>query len=237
MPTPPQKIAFYLRVSTLKQDTRAQLHALVEFCRRQGWAPPPAALRFSEKASGSKASRTQLDLLQQACRAGHVDTIVTYAVDRMGRNALNTHNLIAELDRLKVRLIGVSDGIDTRENNSVTAMYRGMLITFAESERMRISERTHSGLKSAKARGRSGGKPRKNDAAIAQAFKLKAEMEKHLNQAAQRNGLPRGGSWEWAIKKEKKLSLAHIAKKTGLSRPYLCLLFQGKSPSAKKVKP
>ncbi len=47
-----------------------------------------------------------------------------------------------------------------------------MLAALAEFEREMIIERTHAGLSSARARGRKGGRPKKDDADIERAVKL-----------------------------------------------------------------
>ncbi len=204
--TVPKKLAFYLRVSRTKQEYHSQLHALREFCRRSGWRVPVAGLVFSEKITGKLARRTQLDRLLQACRDGHVDTILAYRVDRMGNSALHMHNLIAELDGLKVRLVGAADNIDTAINNSSTALWRSMLIGWAESQRMLTQERTIAGLKAARARGFVGGRQRKNDAAIGTAFLLKEKG---------------------------KLSVREIAEEVGLSASYLSRIFNGRRGAKK----
>lgn len=201
--TDPKTLAFYLRVSRTKQEFFSQFHALKEFCRRSGWRVPPKDRIFSEKITGKLAKRTQLDRLLQACRDGHVDTILAYRVDRMGNSALHLHNLIAQLDGLKVRLVGAADNIDTAINNSATAMWRSMVIGMAESQRILIQERTIAGLKAARARGFVGGRVRKNDAAIGQAF---------------------------ALKEKGKLSVREIAQEVGLSAGYLSRIFNGHRP-------
>ena len=199
--TAPKKIAYYVRVSRTSQDFPSQLHALNEFCRRNDWRPPAKKLVFAEKITGKVARRTQLDLLLQACRDGHVDTIICYAVDRMGNDARHLHNLIAELDALKIRVIGVVDTIDTATSNAATNLMRSMLFAFSQAARERIAERTVAGLNAARARGRIGGKPRTNDAAIERAFKLKGTA-----------------------------SVRQIAKKVGLSAAYVSKLFRGLKP-------
>lgn len=200
----PKQIAFYVRVSRTSQDFPSQLHALKEFCRRHGWPVPTKKKIFAEKITGKVAKRTQLDLLLEACRAGHVDTIATYAVDRMGNSALHLHNLIATLDGLKIRLVSVIDGVDTVNSNAATNLFRNMLIAWSQSNRERIGERTVAGLRAARAAGRVGGKPRKNDAKIARAFKVRAAG--------------------------KITGLRAIAREVGLSPSYLSILFKGKRP-------
>lgn len=201
-----KKIAFYLRVSTQPQEFPAQLHALKEFCRRQGW---PAAKKnhvFAEKGTGKKARRTQLDLMLQACREGHIDTVITYRADRLGNVAGNLHQLFEELERLKIRVIGVGDSIDSFQKGAAWTMFRGMIFSMAQSQRELIVERTISGLAAARAAGRVGGKPRKKDAQIAAAVALR--------------------------KKNPGMPLRTLAKKIGMSPGYLSRVLRGLRPKA-----
>jgi DNA invertase Pin-like site-specific DNA recombinase len=201
--TDPKKPAFYLRVSTLDQDFPSQVHALEEFMRRWSWPVPAKKLVFAEKVSGSKAKRTQLDRLLESCRKGQVDTILCYRADRMGNTALNMHRLFEELDRLKIRVIGVADGIDTGTQTAATNLFRNMLIAFSQGQREVTSERTVAGLKAARRAGRIGGKPRTSDRQIAQALALRGKPG---------------------------LSLRQIAARVKLSPTYLSFLFRGMRP-------
>lgn len=168
----PRLLAFYLRVSTVSQDYPSQMHAMREYCRRHGWPLPPKSKIFAEKISGKREKRTQLDRLLTACRDGHVDTIVMYRVDRLGNSMQHLVNVQAELDGLKIRMIGVADGIDTAIATATTNAWRNWLNTAATYNRELISERTRDGLRAARARGNHPGRPRKSDAKLAKALEL-----------------------------------------------------------------
>jgi DNA invertase Pin-like site-specific DNA recombinase len=167
--------AFYLRVSTRSQDFPSQLHAIREHCRRQRWPAPGKANLFTEKESGAKAKRRELDRLLQACRDGKYDTIITYRGDRLGRSFEYMANVYAELRAARIRVIGVADGIDTEKDTPTTRAFQRMLATIAELQREMIVENTKAGLAAARKRGQSLGRPRSKDAKIAQALALKAK--------------------------------------------------------------
>lgn len=190
--TVPKKIAFYVRVSTTSQDFPSQLHAMREWCRRHGWKPPAKEKIFAEKITGKLSRRTQLDVLLQQCRDGHVDTILCYRLDRVGNSFLHLVNLIAEFDRLKIRVVGVADGMDTAEDSATMNHFRRTMMSAAAYNRELIVERTIDGLKAARARGRKGGAPRKNDVAIAEARKLMAKKTLSLRSVAKKVGLEPG---------------------------------------------
>jgi DNA invertase Pin-like site-specific DNA recombinase len=153
----------YLRVSTGKQDETLQHDALDK-------AGVLKRSRYVDHGvSGTKTSRPGLDALLADAHAereaGHEVTIVVYRLDRLGRSTLHIAQVLAELTEAGIAIESVSDGL-----NSATPMGRAMLqmaAIFAEMERNLISERTVAGLASAKAQGRTGGRPRAADTATA----------------------------------------------------------------------
>lgn len=93
-------------------------------------------------------------------RAG--DTLLVWKLDRLGRDLrhlVNTvHNLTERGIGLKV-LTGEGAAIDTTTASGKLVF--GIFATLSEFERTLISERTVAGLASARARGRTGGRPYK----------------------------------------------------------------------------
>ncbi|HAU0358743.1 TPA: recombinase family protein, partial [Legionella pneumophila] len=109
-----------------------------------------------EIASGAKTARPVLDEIVRNLREG--DTLVIWKLDRLGRNLAHLIHLTTKLIEKKVGLISLNDPIDT-----TTAQGRlvfGIFASLAEFERELIRERTQAGLKSARARGRKGGRPK-----------------------------------------------------------------------------
>ncbi len=192
------KPAFYLRVSTRSQEFPSQLHALKEYCRRQGFPLPKAssagngaassrANLFAEKESGAKAKRRALDELLQACREGKFDTIITYRGDRLGRSFEHMVQLYAELREIKIRVLGVVDMLDTAGDSAATRAFQRMLATTAEMQREMIVENTRAGIAAARKAGRIGGRPRADASQVAKARKLHSQG-KTLRQIAQKTG-------------------------------------------------
>lgn len=87
---------------------------------------------------------------------------MVWKLDRLGRNLRHLVNTVHELTNrgvgLKV-LSGHGASIDT--TTSAGKLVFGIFASLAEFERELISERTKEGLKSARARGRKGGRPYK----------------------------------------------------------------------------
>jgi len=95
--------------------------------------------------------------LEEDIRAGRVGTVVVWRLDRLGRTAGQTINLLDELRAAGVRFVSVRDGVDT--STATGRFVRTILAGFAEYEREVISERIRAGIAKAKAEGkRWGGK-------------------------------------------------------------------------------
>jgi DNA invertase Pin-like site-specific DNA recombinase len=77
-----------------------------------------------------------------------------------------------------VAVVSINDSIDT--STPAGKAFFGMLAVFAEFERNIIVERTQAGLKAARARGRSGGRPKTDPKKVNQALKLYDSQEHTL---------------------------------------------------------
>ena len=145
----------YMRVSKTdgSQSTDLQRDALLAA------GVDPSKL-YQDHASGKKDDRPQLAACLKGMRAG--DTLLVWKLDRLGRDLrhlVNTvHNLTERGIGLKV-LTGEGAAIDTTTASGKLVF--GIFAALAEFERELISERTKVGLASARARGRTGGRPYK----------------------------------------------------------------------------
>ena len=115
---------------------------------------------YEDSASGRRDDRPGLAAALKALRSG--DTLVTWKLDRLGRDLRHLVNLVGDLTKREVGLkvlAGEGASIDTTTANGrlIFAIFAGL----AEFERELIIERTKAGLVAARARGRSGGRPYK----------------------------------------------------------------------------
>ncbi|KAJ6634450.1 Serine recombinase PinE [Pseudolycoriella hygida] len=137
----------YARVSTKDQVLDLQIDAL----KKAG-----CDKIFLEVASGTKANRPEWAKLLSEIKAD--DTLVVWKLDRMGRSLQHLVKTVNELITNNIDIISLKDPI-----NVITAQGRLMFNIFAslaEFEKDLIRERTMAGLKSARARGRMGGRPK-----------------------------------------------------------------------------
>ena len=164
--------ALYIRVSTEGQRTDSQEQELKRYCRQRGWKD---LTFYVDKISGAKTTRPQLDRLMQDIRAGKIERLVVYKLDRLGRSLTHLALILDELNRLNIPLIASSQGIDTSNDNPAGRLQLGVLMAVAEFERGIIRERVNSGLAAAKARGVQLGRPETISRRAADVAKLKAK--------------------------------------------------------------
>ncbi len=117
---------------------------------------------YSDYASGKSDKRPGLESCLKALQPGN--TLVVWKLDRLGRNLRHLIETIEELRLRNIRfkvLSGAGSDIDTSTANG--RLFFGVFAALAEYEREMIRERTMAGLRAARNRGRTGGRPRKMD--------------------------------------------------------------------------
>jgi DNA invertase Pin-like site-specific DNA recombinase len=92
-------------------------------------------------------------------RAGRLERVVTYKLDRLGRSITQLCLLVDEMTRLGVPLICSSQGIDTSSNNHCGKFQLDVLKAVCEFERNLIRDRVNIGLAAARAKGVRLGRP------------------------------------------------------------------------------
>lgn len=136
----------YARVSTQDQSLRLQEDALNQTgCEKI----------YSDIASGAKTSRNGLDAALSHLRKG--DTLAVWRLDRLGRSLIHLIQTIQELSKKGIGFKSIQENIDTTSSGGQLIFH--IFGALAEFERTLIKERTQAGLKSARARGRLGGRP------------------------------------------------------------------------------
>lgn len=137
----------YARVSREDQELALQVDALTAA------GVEPGRL-VKEKLSGV-ADRPRFRKLLASLGAG--DTLVTWKVDRLGRNAVEVRKTVRNLDERGVRLIITTLGIDTK--TPAGRLMFGIMSQLAEFEREQLIERTKAGIEAARRRGKRIGRP------------------------------------------------------------------------------
>ena len=159
MRTKSVRCAVYTRVSTdqgLEQDFNsldAQYDASQAYIRSQahaGWTLLRA--RYDDGGfSGGNTERPALRRLLEDVRAGKVDVIVVYKVDRLTRSLADFAKLVELFDQHGVSFVSV-----TQQFNTTTSMGRltlNVLLSFAQFEREVTSERIRDKIAASKRKG------------------------------------------------------------------------------------
>lgn len=98
------------------------------------------------------------------------DTVVIESLSRLGHNTKDLIELTEQFQSKGVHLVSLKESIDT--STSTGKLLFTLMSAIAQFERDVIADRTREGLRSAGARGRTGGRPKTNDNAIKKAVKL-----------------------------------------------------------------
>lgn len=169
----------YARVSTREQNLDSQIDTLKDYgCERI----------FSEKVSGRKYQRTELDKALDYMREG--DTLVLTKLDRLGRTTKQLIELSQYLEDQGIDLEIIDMNINTKD--AMGKMFFTMMSAFAELEANLLSERTKKGLDAARARGRSGGRPKTPEGKEKVLLSLYDSKSYTINEIIKMTGLSKG---------------------------------------------
>ena len=156
---PVRRCAIYTRKSSeegLEQEFNS-LHAQREACeayvrsqRHEGWTALPA--RYDDGGlSGGTLERPGLQRLLGDVRAGRLDLVVVYKVDRLTRSLAGFAKIVEIFDAAGVSFVSV-----TQQFNTTTSMGRltlNMLLSFAQFEREVTGERIRDKVAASKRKG------------------------------------------------------------------------------------
>lgn len=149
----------YARVSTEAQNLDRQLDALKNY---------GVDIIYNEKITGTKKNRPELTKLLDRITEG--DTVVVESLSRLGRSTKDLIELTEIFQSKGVNFVSLKEAIDT--NSSTGKLLFTLMSAIAQFERDVIADRTREGLKSARARGRTGGRPRADPEQVKKAVKL-----------------------------------------------------------------
>lgn len=169
----------YVRVSTQYQHLELQKDALLGAgCERI----------FEDVASGAKSSRPGLDEILEYLREG--DTLVVWKLDRLGRSMKHLIEVVTALEKRGVGFRSLQENMDTTTSGGKLIFH--IFASLAEFEREIIRERTSSGLRAARARGRLGGRPRvMTEKKIKMAEQLLANRDNSIDDVCKMVGVSR----------------------------------------------
>lgn len=166
----------YARVSTDAQNLDRQLDAL----RHYG-----IDKLYCEKMSGTKKNRPELDRMMSEIDDG--DTVVIESLSRLGRSVKNLAELMEVFNSRNIRLVSLKETIDT--TTPTGKLLFTILSSLAQFERDVLVERTREGLNAARARGRRGGRPKTDEAAVKKAVALYRTQQYSMKEIRELTGV------------------------------------------------
>lgn len=137
----------YARVSKFEQNIDLQTDALKSLGIEK---------IYIDKVSGVKSEKPQLNELLNYLRKD--DTLVVWRLDRIGRSTVGLIQFVTELNEKGIHFKSITENIDTTSTSGKLIFQ--IFCVLAEHERNVLIERTNAGLKSARARGKNGGRPK-----------------------------------------------------------------------------
>ena len=168
----------YARVSSASQNLDSQIDALIKAgCTRI----------FSDKISGTKIHRAGWDELLGYIR--NRDTLVITELSRMSRSLMHLLEIVKTLEEKQVELVSLRENIDT--STATGRCFLAMMGAVSQMEREIKSERAEAGRAAAKARGKTGGRPRTDKDKLEQARILYFNSDKSAQQVCQLFGFSR----------------------------------------------
>src|SRR6266852_3615031 len=125
--------------------------------RHLGWSV--VADRYDDGGyTGGSLERPALQKLLTDLKAGKIDCVVIYKVDRLSRSLLDFARLMEIFERQGVSLVSVTQPLNT--TGSLGRLTLNILLSFAQFEREMIADRTRDKMAAAKRKGKwVGGTP------------------------------------------------------------------------------
>ncbi len=147
------RVAFYMRVSTAEQELEGyspefQKGQLLEHVQRKayrGWITKPE-WHFFDVGSGSELeARDKLQRLMALVRAGELDIVLVWKIDRLSRNLSDLLRLFDEFNRHRVGFASMKEDLDF--TGPIGRLIYQVFGALAEFERETIKMRTEEGRK------------------------------------------------------------------------------------------
>ena len=107
----------YVRVSVGRDDETSlttQEARIRDYCAAHGWTVVDVVVENGRSAyKTSRASRPGLARALDLVRSGAADALICWKLDRVGRNTVDTLNLVTELGSHGARFVSVTENFDT----------------------------------------------------------------------------------------------------------------------------
>ena len=175
----------YARCSTLDQNLDWQIDALMkEGCDRI----------FQEKFTGTRKVRPELLRMLDMLREG--DTVIICELTRLSRSVKDLFDLVERVEKSGANIKSLKEpwlDTTTPQGRLLFTIFSGV----SQFERELIRERTMEGLASARARGRMGGRPGKDQKVVEQALTLYDSRAYSVDEISKTTGISRATLYKY----------------------------------------
>jgi DNA invertase Pin-like site-specific DNA recombinase len=134
-----------------------QTSELREYAERRGWTVADEYVDIG--ISGTKERRPELDRLMADAHRRRFDVVAVWKFDRFARSVSHLLRALETFRALGIEFVSLSEQIDT--STPMGKMVFTILGSVAELERSMIVERVKAGLRNARAKGKTLGRPTK----------------------------------------------------------------------------
>jgi DNA invertase Pin-like site-specific DNA recombinase len=150
------KVAIYTRVSTNDQSVGMQIFDLRQYCKQRGFE---IFKEYSDEGiSGTKDRRPALDQLMSDAKKRKFDAVLCWRFDRFARSTKHLITALEEFHHLGIDFISYQENIDT--SSPLGKAIFTIVSAIAELERNIIVERVKAGIRRAKEKGKTLGRPK-----------------------------------------------------------------------------
>ena len=152
------RVAIYARVSTTNhgQDVSMQTRDLRQFAEARGWTVTGEYIDAG--VSGAKDSRPELNRLMSDAHRRRFEVVCVWRFDRFARSVSHLLRALETFKALGIDFVSFSEQMDT--STPAGKMVFTVLGAVAELERSLTVERVRAGLRNARAKGKTLGRPR-----------------------------------------------------------------------------
>jgi DNA invertase Pin-like site-specific DNA recombinase len=180
-------VVAYVRVSSASQTAAMQRDAIERAAQARG---DTIARWYSDTYTGGTLERAALAEVRAAARAGDVERLYVYRLDRLTRTGIrDTLDVVDELRHHGCELVTIADGFDF--HGPAAEIVLAVLAWAAKMERVAINERISAARKRVEAQGGAWGRPMRMTRDQEVKAKALREAGHTLRHIAQVCGVPR----------------------------------------------
>lgn len=170
------RVAFYVRCSTLEQNTSMQITELQDYALSRAWS---VYRIYEDMATGTNTNRASFQEMMKDARDGKFDVLAIWKLDRFARSLKDLVNNLQELTDLGVGFVSIKDsGVDVTSPSGRLLLH--LLSAFSEFEASLIRMRVKSGLDAARRKGKRLGRPKTVDDLVVRELRAKGRSIRQI---------------------------------------------------------